>query len=100
MKIALAPTDGGMIATDALDGNDRQDRCSPLATTSSKVATEDLMTNLNRRNLLKGTALVLIGDKVAHAGIVTGHLPWEPNAGSPPQAAREGPWMFFTAQEA
>jgi gluconate 2-dehydrogenase gamma chain len=58
------------------------------------------MTNLNRRNLLKGTALALIGEKVARAGVVTGHLPWEPNAGTPPQAVREGPWAFFTAQEA
>ena len=58
------------------------------------------MTNLSRRNLLKGTAIALIGEKVARAGVVSGHLPWEPNAGSPPQAVPEGPWVFFTAAEA
>lgn len=58
------------------------------------------MTNLSRRNLIAGTALALIGEKVARAGVVAGHLPWEPNAGSPPQAVSEGPWAFFTAAEA
>ena len=57
------------------------------------------MTNLSRRNLLKGTAIALIGEKVARGGVVAGHLPWEPNAGSPPQAVPEGPWTFFTAAE-
>lgn len=58
------------------------------------------MTNLRRRDLLAGTALALIGEKVASAGIVAGHLPWEPNAGSPPKSVQAGPWLFFSATEA
>ncbi len=58
------------------------------------------MTSLSRRNLLKGTALALLSEKVARAGAVSGHLPWEPNAGSPPQAVPEGAWIFFTTAEA
>jgi gluconate 2-dehydrogenase gamma chain len=58
------------------------------------------MTSLSRRNLLKGTAIALIGETAARAGVVTGHLPWEPNAGSPPHAAAEGGWIFFTSAEA
>jgi gluconate 2-dehydrogenase gamma chain len=58
------------------------------------------MTNLSRRNLLKGSALALLGEQVARAGTIAGRLPWEPNAGSPPQAAVAGPWAFFTPEEA
>ncbi len=58
------------------------------------------MTNLRRRDLLTGTAVALLGQTVARAGMVTGHLPWEPNAGSPPQPVPAGPWIFFTAAEA
>jgi gluconate 2-dehydrogenase gamma chain len=54
----------------------------------------------SRRNLLTGAALALVGEKVTRAGVVSGQLPWEPNAGEPPQAVREGPWKFFTAAEA
>lgn len=57
------------------------------------------MNKVSRRNLITGTALALIGEKVARAGVVAGRLPWEPNAGSPPQAVAEGPWIFFTAAE-
>jgi gluconate 2-dehydrogenase gamma chain len=58
------------------------------------------VTNLRRRDLLAGTAFVLIGETVARAGTVAGSLPWEPNAGSPPEPIHEGPWSFFTAAEA
>ena len=54
----------------------------------------------SRRNLLTGAALALVGEKVTRAGVVSGQLPWEPNAGEPPQAVREGPWKFFTSAEA
>ena len=58
------------------------------------------MTDLRRRDLLVGTALVLMGERVARAGIIAGQLPWAPNAGSPPDGVTAGPWLFFTAAEA
>jgi gluconate 2-dehydrogenase gamma chain len=55
---------------------------------------------LHRRQLLV-TAAAWVGSGVAgKAGVLSGQLPWEPNAGSPPEAVRPGPWQFFTAQEA
>jgi gluconate 2-dehydrogenase gamma chain len=58
------------------------------------------MTELTRRNLITGTVLAFFGGKAARAGVIAGRLPWEPNAGSPPQAVPEGHWLFFTAAEA
>jgi gluconate 2-dehydrogenase gamma chain len=58
------------------------------------------MTNLSRRDLLAATALVIVSETVARAGVVSGHLPWQPDAGSPPEAVRSGAWQFFTEQEA
>jgi gluconate 2-dehydrogenase gamma chain len=58
------------------------------------------MTGLSRRDVLAATALVIVSETVARAGVVAGHLPWHPDAGSPPQAVRPGPWQFFTAPEA
>ena len=58
------------------------------------------MTDLRRRDLLVGTALVLVGEKVARAGIIAGQLPWAPNAASPPPTVRPDGWEFFTAAEA
>jgi gluconate 2-dehydrogenase gamma chain len=57
------------------------------------------MTDLRRRDLLTGTAFVLMGTGAARAGIVAGSLPWAPNASSPPVPAKQGPWLFFTAAE-
>jgi len=54
---------------------------------------------VRRRELLAGTALALLG-RHAHAGIIAGQLPWAPDAGSPPEPVRPGPWQFFSAQEA
>ncbi len=53
-----------------------------------------------RRDLLLGTASILMGDWVAEAGVVHGGLPWHPNAGSPPQPVNRAGWLFFTADEA
>ncbi|HEX4150632.1 MAG TPA: gluconate 2-dehydrogenase subunit 3 family protein [Steroidobacteraceae bacterium] len=57
------------------------------------------MTDVRRRDLLTGTAFVLMGTRAARAGIVAGSLPWAPEAGSPPTPVKQGPWLFFTAAE-
>jgi gluconate 2-dehydrogenase gamma chain len=58
------------------------------------------MSGIRRRDVLKGTALVLAGGTVARAGIIAGHLPWAPDAGEPPRDERSGGWHFFKAEEA
>lgn len=55
---------------------------------------------LRRRDLLTGTALVLVGERLAHAEVFSGKLPWRPDAGTPPTAVKPGPWEFFTLEEA
>jgi len=55
---------------------------------------------LRRRDLLTGTALVLVGDRLAGAETFSGQLPWRPDAGTPPTPVKPGPWEFFTAAEA
>lgn len=57
------------------------------------------MTQFSRRDVLVGSALVLLGDAASKAGVIHGGLPWHPNAGSPPQAVPPGPWLYFTAEE-
>jgi gluconate 2-dehydrogenase gamma chain len=54
---------------------------------------------LRRRDLLTGTALVLVGERLTQAQVLSGKLPWRPDAGSPPTAVKPGPWEFFTAEE-
>ena len=54
---------------------------------------------LHRRELLAGVAWLAFSGISARAGIISGKLPWEPNAGSPPEPVRLGPWLYFTAQE-
>ena len=60
----------------------------------------EVKTSVNRRELLTGGALLLVGASVGRAETILGQLPWFPNAGDPPLAARPGPWLFFTAAEA
>jgi gluconate 2-dehydrogenase gamma chain len=55
---------------------------------------------LRRRELLAGTACLLLGISRAGATQILDRLPWAPNAGAPPSAARAGPWQFFTGAEA
>jgi gluconate 2-dehydrogenase gamma chain len=55
--------------------------------------------NLSRREVLAAATLIVASDRAARAGVVAGHLPWHPDAGSPPQAVRPGPWMYFTDRE-
>ncbi len=55
---------------------------------------------VNRRYLLASTACLVVGISAARASLLTGRLPWNPNAGDPPAPVRPGPWHFFTADEA
>jgi len=55
---------------------------------------------LRRRDLLTGTALALVGDRLAGAEALSAKIPWQPDAGTPPTPVKPGPWEFFTAQEA
>jgi gluconate 2-dehydrogenase gamma chain len=61
------------------------------------------MTSFRRRDLLKGTALVLAGQTAARAGLIAGSLPWHSNIGVPPlergDDTKPGTWKFFTADE-
>ena len=54
----------------------------------------------SRRSLLLSTAALLIStNSQSTAKTISGALPWEPNGGNPPIAAKLGPWEFFTAEE-
>jgi gluconate 2-dehydrogenase gamma chain len=55
--------------------------------------------HLHRRELLAGSALLLLSGVSARARLYTGHLPWDPNAGHPPEPVKPGPWQFFTGAE-
>jgi gluconate 2-dehydrogenase gamma chain len=54
---------------------------------------------LKRRDFLAGTAMLVLSAGNSRANIISGGLPWVPNAGSPPVPARPGPWLFFTSDE-
>jgi gluconate 2-dehydrogenase gamma chain len=55
---------------------------------------------LSRRSLLLSTATLFVaGTTSARARIIAGSLPWHPNAGNPPAAAKLGPWEFFSGEE-
>ena len=54
---------------------------------------------LRRRDLLATAAWLAVTGVTAHARMISGALPWSPNAGDPPIPARPGPWLFFTAAE-
>ncbi|MGH8302650.1 MAG: gluconate 2-dehydrogenase subunit 3 family protein, partial [Steroidobacteraceae bacterium] len=54
---------------------------------------------IRRRDVLTGAALALVGGAAAHAGVIKGGLPWQPDAGSPPPRIEPGPWQFFTPEE-
>jgi gluconate 2-dehydrogenase gamma chain len=56
---------------------------------------------LSRRSLLVSTAALLVaGTGAGRARTLSGGMPWEPGAATPPSPVRPGPWMFFTADEA
>ena len=52
-----------------------------------------------RRELLAGAAYFALGASSSSATVIFDHLPWTPNAGSPPAPAALGPWLFFTSEE-
>ena len=54
----------------------------------------------SRRALLASSAMLLVA-RAATARTLTGGagMPWRPFAGDPPQAAKPGPWVFFTPEE-
>lgn len=54
----------------------------------------------HRRQLLATVAWFVAGTAVARASVITGRLPWHPNAGNPPPPVRPGPWIYFSADEA
>jgi gluconate 2-dehydrogenase gamma chain len=53
-----------------------------------------------RRELLAGAAYFAASTSGARANIIFDHLPWTPNAGSPPAPVTDGPWLFFSGDEA
>jgi gluconate 2-dehydrogenase gamma chain len=57
------------------------------------------MSRIRRRDLLAGSALVLLGQSAARGEALTHQLPWHPNAGEPQTPAVPGAWQFFTAAE-
>jgi hypothetical protein len=55
---------------------------------------------LGRRALLASTALLLVARAAGARSLAGGPgMPWRPFAGDPPQAAKPGPWVFFTPEE-
>lgn len=52
-----------------------------------------------RALLLSSASALLVAGQPAYARVIEGVLPWEPNAGSPVDPARPGPWTFFTGAE-
>ena len=58
------------------------------------------MPPIRRRDLLAGTALVLLESGVARSAILQGALPWEPAPEHSLYPNTAGGWHFFTAQQA
>jgi gluconate 2-dehydrogenase gamma chain len=52
-----------------------------------------------RRDLLAGTAIFLLAGSGSRAAVLSGNLPWAPNAGNPPPPVKLGPWLFFSGEE-
>jgi gluconate 2-dehydrogenase gamma chain len=61
---------------------------------------DDNRPTISRRALLAGAAYLSVSMSRGSATVIFDHLPWTPDAGSPPQAANPGPWLFFTGDEA
>src|SRR6266478_422251 len=54
---------------------------------------------MRRREFLAGTAILVLSTMKSRATIISGGLPWAPDAGSPPIPVRPGPWHYFTSEE-
>ena len=55
---------------------------------------------VSRRDLLASTAMILGSGLAAHAGVISGGLPWRPDAGNPPSPVVGAGWLYFNAAEA
>jgi len=55
---------------------------------------------MRRRDVLTGSAWVLLGEGVARGSVIPRQLPWRPNADQPETPVTPGPWQFFTVSEA
>lgn len=55
---------------------------------------------MRRRDLLTGSAVALLGHKLARSEVISGKLPWHPDASAPPPAVKPEGWAYFTADEA
>jgi gluconate 2-dehydrogenase gamma chain len=58
------------------------------------------MSGFRRRDVIAGSALLLVGRQLARGEIIAGQLPWHPGASAPPQPIQPGSWRFFTPAEA
>src|SRR6202790_2402723 len=54
---------------------------------------------MQRRDFLAGTAILVLSTMNSRATVISGGLPWTPNAGSPPVPVRPSPWHYFTSDE-
>jgi gluconate 2-dehydrogenase gamma chain len=54
---------------------------------------------MKRRDFLAGTAILVLSTMNSRATVISGALPWAPNAGHPPVPVRPGPWHYFTSDE-
>src|SRR3981189_523761 len=54
---------------------------------------------IKRRDFLAGTAILVLSTMNSRATVISGALPWAPNAGNPPVRVRPGPWHYFTSDE-
>lgn len=57
------------------------------------------MSDIRRRDVIAGSALLLVGAKLARGEVIAGHLPWHPEAGAAPEPVAPGSWRFFTFAE-
>lgn len=62
------------------------------------------MTRMRRRDLLTGTAVLLLGQRASRGDGLSApgpapQLPWHANAGEPELPVVPGPWQFFSAAE-
>ena len=48
---------------------------------------------------MAGTAAFFLSVGQSRASLISGALPWTPNAGNPPTRVKPGPWLFFTGAE-
>ena len=59
-----------------------------------------MMIRMRRRDLLAGSALVLLSEGVSRGSVLPHRLPWRPDADQPEPPAAPGGWKFFSASEA